>query len=57
MASALKQALLVLDVQIDYFSDNDLIKRAEELKIPIIYIRNELERTQLLSNFYEDSML
>ncbi len=29
---------------------NDLIKRAEKSNVPIIYIKNEFERTQLLSN-------
>ncbi|MGA3674419.1 hypothetical protein [Lysinibacillus agricola] len=36
---------------------NNLIKRAERLMIPILYIRNEFERKQLLSHFYEDSLL
>ncbi|KOP80134.1 hypothetical protein AMS59_01610 [Lysinibacillus sp. FJAT-14745] len=64
----MKQALMILDIQNDYFSDqarmpiakhqiestingiNDLIKRAEKSNVPILYIRNEFERTQLLSN-------
>ncbi|MEY9979164.1 cysteine hydrolase family protein [Lysinibacillus sp. RC79] len=64
----MKQALMVLDIQNDYFSDqvrmtvakhqieptingiNDLIKRAEKSNVPIIYIRNEFERTHVLSN-------
>ncbi|MGE7693868.1 cysteine hydrolase family protein [Lysinibacillus sp. NPDC094177] len=29
---------------------NDLIKSAEKSNVPILYIRNEFERTQLLSN-------
>ena len=29
---------------------NNLIKSAEQSKVPILYIRNEFERTQLLSN-------
>lgn len=29
---------------------NDLIKRAEKSNVPILYIRNEFERTQLFSN-------
>ncbi|MFE3577424.1 cysteine hydrolase family protein [Lysinibacillus sp. NPDC059133] len=64
----MKQALLILDVQNDYFSDqarmpvaknqieptlnciNNLIKRAEKSNVHIIYIRNEFERTHVLSN-------
>ncbi|MFF2176487.1 cysteine hydrolase family protein [Lysinibacillus sp. NPDC058147] len=64
----MKQALMVLDIQNDYFSDqarmtvakhqieptinsiNDLIKRAEKSNVPIIYIRNEFARTDVLSN-------
>ncbi len=64
----MKKALLVLDIQQDYFSEhgrmpvakqqieplltciNDLIKKAIGLDVPVIYIRNEFEWTQLFSN-------
>ncbi|MFJ7915569.1 MULTISPECIES: cysteine hydrolase family protein [unclassified Lysinibacillus] len=64
----MKHALMVLDIQNDYLSNqarmpvakhqiepilkgiNDLIKRAERSNVPILYIRNEFERKQVLSN-------
>ncbi|MGE7110138.1 cysteine hydrolase family protein [Lysinibacillus sp. NPDC047702] len=65
----MKKALLILDIQNDYISDqarlpiakqqmqstisciNVLIQKAREQGIPIVYIRNEFEQTQISNLF------
>jgi len=65
----LRKALLILDIQNDYRSDqarlpiakqqmestiksiNNLIGKAKEQEVPIVYIRNEFERTQISNLF------
>lgn len=65
----MRKALLILDIQNDYMSDqarlpiakqqmestiksiNNLIGKAKEQEVPIVYIRNEFERTQISNLF------